>query len=94
MPTTHDRPGYISFVTWGPPDDVDHLGARPDEVMHVSSNTRYDLMPADDLGFTNKAFLDRGYDPESAAYKYTAIKPLDELNARRAMTCCEPRRTQ
>jgi 2-haloacid dehalogenase len=60
---------------------LDQLGATPDEVLHVSSHTGYDLMPADDLGFTNKVFLDRGYDPESPAYNYTTVKSLDELNS-------------
>ena len=37
-------------------------------------------MPADDLGFDNKVYLERGYDPESPAYNYTTVQSLDELN--------------
>lgn len=37
-------------------------------------------MPADDLGFRNKAMLDRGYDPHSPAYNYVTVKSLDEVN--------------
>ena len=54
------KPRYEAFEYM-----LDQLGAHPEDFLHVSSHTRYDLMPADDLGFTNKVFLDRGYDPES-----------------------------
>ena len=70
------KPRYQAFEYM-----LDQLGAKPEEFLHVSSHTRYDLMPADDLGFTNKVFLDRGYDPESPAYNYTTLKSLDELNS-------------
>ena len=59
---------------------VEQLDATPDDFLHVSSHTRYDLMPADDLGFKHKVFLDRGYDPESPAYNYTTVQSLDEVN--------------
>jgi 2-haloacid dehalogenase len=59
---------------------VDQLNATPEDFLHVSSHTRYDLMPADDLGFTHKVFLDRGYDPQSPAYNYTTVQSLDEVN--------------
>jgi 2-haloacid dehalogenase len=59
---------------------LEQLDAAPEDFLHVSSHTRYDLMPADDLGFDNKVFLDRGYDPESPAYNYTTVQSLDELN--------------
>ena len=70
------KPRYQAFEYM-----LDQLGAKPEDFLHVSSHTRYDLMPADDLGFTNKVFLDRGYDPESPAYNYTTVKSLDELNS-------------
>jgi 2-haloacid dehalogenase len=69
------KPRYQAFEYM-----LDQLGANPEELLHVSSHTRYDLMPADDLGFTNKVYLDRGYDPESPAYNYTTVTSLDELN--------------
>jgi len=59
---------------------LDQLNAAPEDVLHVSSHTRYDLMPAFDLGFTNTVMLDRGYDPHSPAYNYTTVNSLDELN--------------
>jgi 2-haloacid dehalogenase len=59
---------------------LDQLNAVPENVLHVSSHTRYDLMPAHDLGFTNTVMLDRGYDPHSPAYNYTTVNSLDELN--------------
>jgi 2-haloacid dehalogenase len=59
---------------------VEQLDASPEDFLHVSSHTRYDLMPAFDLGFTNTVMLDRGYDPHSPAYNYTTVNSLDELN--------------
>jgi 2-haloacid dehalogenase len=69
------KPRYQAFEYM-----LDELGAAPEEVLHVSSHTRYDLMPADDLGFTHKVMLDRGYDPHSPAYNYATVTSLDELN--------------
>jgi 2-haloacid dehalogenase len=69
------KPRYQAFEYM-----LDELGASPEEMLHVSSHTRYDLMPADDLGFTHKIFLDRGYDPQSPAYNYRTVASLDELN--------------
>jgi 2-haloacid dehalogenase len=56
------------------------LDAKPEEFLHISSHQLYDHIPMAKLGFTNKVFLDRGYDPESPAYNYTTVKSLDELN--------------
>lgn len=69
------KPRYQAFEYM-----VDQLDAQPEDFLHVSSHTRYDLMPADDLGFTNKVLLDRGYDPDSPAYNYTKVDSLDQLN--------------
>ncbi len=69
------KPRYEAFEYM-----VKQLDASPEDFLHVSSHTRYDVMPADDLGFDNKVFLDRGYDPESPAYNYTTVQSLDELN--------------
>jgi 2-haloacid dehalogenase len=58
------------------------LDAEPDDFLHVSSHTRYDLMPAHDLGFRNTVLLDRGYDPPTpGVYNYEITKSLDEVNA-------------
>ncbi len=69
------KPRYQAFEYM-----LEELKAKPEEVLHVSSHTRYDLMPAFDLGFTNTVMLDRGYDPHSPAYNYTTVNSLDELN--------------
>ena len=69
------KPRYQAFEYM-----LDQLNANPEDVLHVSSHTRYDLMPAYDLGFTNTVFLDRGYDPPSPVYNYTPVRSLDELN--------------
>jgi 2-haloacid dehalogenase len=60
---------------------LDQLDATPDDFPHVSSHTRCDLMPADDLGLKNKVLLDRGAAPHSPAYHYyVTIKSLDEVS--------------
>ena len=41
----------------------DQLGCSPDQMMHVSSSFRYDLLTASDLGFMAKAFIDRSHEP-------------------------------
>ena len=70
------KPRYQAFEYM-----VDQLDATPEDFLHISSHTRYDLMPADDLGVTNKVMLDRGYDPQSPAYNYTLVDSLDEVNS-------------
>ncbi|MBT2533048.1 HAD hydrolase-like protein [Arthrobacter sp. ISL-48] len=59
---------------------LEQLDASPEDFVHVSSHTRYDLMPAHDLGFSNLVMLDRGYDPHSPAYNYSTVASLNELN--------------
>ena len=41
------KPRYQAFEYM-----LDQLDAKPEDFLHVSSHTRYDLMPCDDLGFT------------------------------------------
>ncbi len=69
------KPRYQAFEYM-----VEQLGATPDDFLHVSSHTRYDLMPAHDLGFRNLVLLDRGYDPPAHSYEYVDVASLDELN--------------
>jgi 2-haloacid dehalogenase len=59
---------------------LDQLDATPDDFVHVSSHTRYDLMPVHDLGFRNTVLLDRGYDPPAPVYGYVKVDTLGELN--------------
>jgi 2-haloacid dehalogenase len=61
---------------------MDKLGARPDELLHVSSSFRYDLMTAHDLGIRNKAWVNRGHEPAgNAFYDYHEIKDIGGLPA-------------
>lgn len=60
---------------------LDQLGCGPEDILHVSSSLRYDLMSADDLGIKHKVFVNRGHDPACAAYNYTEIKDIGGLPA-------------
>jgi 2-haloacid dehalogenase len=42
----------------------DQLGCAPEDVLHVSSSFRYDLMTATDMGVTMKAWVNRGHEPK------------------------------
>ena len=58
---------------------LDTLGVGPDEIVHVSASLRYDLMPAYDLGITNKVYVNRGYEPSTPFYGYREISSIAEL---------------
>ena len=58
---------------------LDSLGCNPEDVLHVSSSLRYDLMSADDLGIANKVFVNRGHGPGCNAYRYTEIADIGGL---------------
>jgi len=58
---------------------LDKLGVGPDEIVHVSSSMRYDLMPAHDLGIVNKVYVNRGYEPSTPFYGYREITKITEL---------------
>jgi 2-haloacid dehalogenase len=60
---------------------LDSLCAKPEEVLHVSSSLRYDLMSADDLGIKMKAFVNRGHETGNPAYNYVEIKDIGGLPA-------------
>ena len=60
---------------------LDSLGCGPEDVLHVSSSLRYDLMSADDLGIVNKVFVARGHGPGNPAYRYTEIADIGGLPA-------------
>ena len=60
---------------------LDQLGCGPEDILHVSSSLRYDLMSADDLGIRNKVFVDRGHGPGNPAYRYQEIKDIGGLPA-------------
>lgn len=59
----------------------DKLGCQPEEVLHVSSSFRYDLMTAYDLGIENKVWVNRGHEPPTPYYGYTEIPDISGLPA-------------
>jgi 2-haloacid dehalogenase len=60
---------------------IDNLNCSPDDILHVSSSLRYDLMPARSLGIKNKVFVNRGHEPSTPHYGYHEIKDLSGLPA-------------
>ena len=58
---------------------IDSLGCNPEDILHVSSSLRYDLMSADDLGIVNKVFVARGHGPGNPAYRYVEIADIGGL---------------
>jgi 2-haloacid dehalogenase len=60
---------------------LDRLGCGPQDVLHVSSSLRYDLMPAHDLRIANKVYVNRGYEPSTPHYGYVEVKDVSELPA-------------
>lgn len=55
------------------------LGARPDEIVHVSSSPMYDHRPAQDCGITNKVLMDRGWEPDQPWLNYVRITDIADL---------------
>jgi 2-haloacid dehalogenase len=60
---------------------IDQLGCSPDDILHVSSSLRYDLMSAHDIGIRNKVFVGRGHEPSTPFYNYHEITDLSGLPA-------------
>ncbi|KEA54262.1 dehalogenase [Mangrovibacter sp. MFB070] len=58
---------------------LNKLGCGPDEILHVSSSLRYDLMTCYDMGIKNKVFVNRGHDAPNPFYGYTEISGIDQL---------------
>jgi 2-haloacid dehalogenase len=58
---------------------LDQLNANPEDILHVSSSFRYDLMSAHDLGIKNKIWVNRGHEPANPYYGYTEIKGISGL---------------
>lgn len=55
------------------------LGCGPEDVTHVSSSFRYDLMTAYDLGIKSKVWVNRGHEPANPFYEYTEIRDIGGL---------------
>ena len=61
---------------------LDNLNCGPEDILHVSSSFRYDLMPAHDMKIKNKAFVARGHEvPANAFYGYQQITDIGGLAA-------------
>ena len=60
---------------------LDKLGCGPEDITHVSSSFRYDLMTAYDLGIKSKVWVNRGHEPANPFYEYTEIKDIGGLAA-------------
>lgn len=58
---------------------LDTLGCGPEDITHVSSSFRYDLMTAYDLGIKSKVWVNRAHEPANPFYEYTEIKDIRGL---------------
>lgn len=58
---------------------LDQLGCGPQDILHVSSSLRYDLIPAHDLRVTNKVYVNRGYEPSTPYYGYQEVQDIGGL---------------
>ena len=58
---------------------LEKLGCRRDEVLHVSSSMRYDIIPAHDLRIPHKVYVNRGYEPSVPYFQYHEMSDLSGL---------------
>ena len=58
---------------------LDSLCCNPEDLLHVSSSPRYDLMSANDIGIRMKAFVNRGHEPGAPEYNSAEIKDIGGL---------------
>lgn len=58
---------------------IEALGCNPEDLLHVSSSLRYDLMTAHDIGIRDKAWVNRGHGPGNPEYGYTEIADIGGL---------------
>lgn len=60
---------------------LDVLNCGPEDILHVSSSFRYDLMTCYDMGIKNKVWVNRGHEPATPFYEYTEIADTRGLAA-------------
>jgi 2-haloacid dehalogenase len=60
---------------------LERLGCSPDDIVHVSSSPRYDLITAREMGIKTLILLQRGYEPPQPWIGYHEIQDLSELPA-------------
>lgn len=70
------KPRYRAFEFM-----MDSLGCGPQDILHVSSSFRYDLMSAYDLGIKHKVWVNRCHEPANPFYEYTEVKDAGGLAA-------------
>ena len=70
------KPRYQAFEFM-----LDTLGCGPQDILHVSSSFRYDLMTAYDMGIEHKVWVNRGHEPATPFYQYTEVKDTSALAA-------------
>ncbi|RME65283.1 MAG: haloacid dehalogenase type II [Alphaproteobacteria bacterium] len=58
---------------------LENLNCGPEDVLHVSSSFRYDLMSAHDIGIMNKVFVGRGHEPATPYYTHVEIRDIGGL---------------
>jgi len=58
---------------------LDKLGCGPEDITHVSSSFRYDLMTAYDLGIRSKVWVNRKHEPANPYYEYTEVSDIGGL---------------
>lgn len=58
---------------------LEKLDCDRDEILHVSSSLRYDLITCHDLRIRNKVYVNRGYEPSTPFYQYHEIPDLTHL---------------
>ncbi len=68
------KPRYRAFEFM-----LDTLGCGPEDILHVSSSFRYDLMSAYDLGIKAKVWVNRGHEPANPFYGYAEIPDIGGL---------------
>lgn len=59
----------------------DTLGCGPEDITHVSSSFRHDLMSAYDIGIKSKVWVNRGHEPANPFYEYSEIPDITRLPA-------------
>jgi 2-haloacid dehalogenase len=61
---------------------LDQLGCSPEDILHVSSSPRNDLLSAHDMGIKNKVFVNRGHEPKpNEFYSHVEIRNINGLPA-------------
>lgn len=60
---------------------LDVLNCNPEDILHVSSSFRYDLMTCYDMGIRNKVWVNRGHEPANPFYEYAEIPDTRGLAA-------------